>query len=229
MLIHSFPAGPWQTNCYIVAPSAGSECLIIDPGQAASGPARAYIDEMGLKPIAVMVTHGHLDHMWSVFPMATGYDIPAYVHKADRHLLSNPAAGVSQETLQALSHMVSTDDVFAEPDEVYEISGNSSLNLAGFDLTISHAPGHTAGSVLFDILQEERYVFTGDVLFAGAIGRTDLPGGSAEAMNASLLDVILPIDDGAHILPGHGPSSTMGIERGTNPYLRRIAQGLSAT
>jgi glyoxylase-like metal-dependent hydrolase (beta-lactamase superfamily II) len=229
MLIHSFPAGPWQTNCYIVAPSAGSECLIIDPGQAASSPARAYIAEMGLKPIAVMVTHGHLDHMWSVFPVATGYKIPAYVHKADRHLLSNPAAGVSQETLQALSHMVSTDDIFAEPDEVYEIADNSKLELAGFDLTINHAPGHTAGSVLFDILHEERYVFTGDVLFAGAIGRTDLPGGSAKAMNESLRDVILPIDDSAHILPGHGPSSTMGIERGTNPYLRRIAQGLSAT
>jgi glyoxylase-like metal-dependent hydrolase (beta-lactamase superfamily II) len=229
MLIHSFPAGPWQTNCYIVAPSAGSECIIIDPGQAAGGPAREYIEAHNLKPIAVLVTHGHLDHMWSVFPMASGYGIPAYVHQADRHLLSNPAAGVSAETLAALSHMVSSEDIFAEPDEVYEIGAGSSLALANFDLGISHAPGHTAGSVLFDILQGDRYVFTGDVLFAGAIGRTDLPGGSAQAMNETLRNVILPIDDAAHILPGHGPASTMAIERGTNPYLRRIAQGLSAT
>lgn len=229
MLIHSFPAGPWQTNCYIIAPSSGSECIIIDPGHAASGPARAYISEKGLKPIAVMVTHGHLDHMWSVFPVASGYGIPAYVHHADRHLLSDPSAGVSPETLAALSHMVSSDDVFAEPEEVEEIQGNSRIELAGLDITISHAPGHTAGSVLFDVLHDQRYVFTGDVLFAGAIGRTDLPGGSAEAMNNSLRNVVLPIDDDAYIFPGHGPSSTMRIERGTNPYLRRITQGLSAT
>jgi glyoxylase-like metal-dependent hydrolase (beta-lactamase superfamily II) len=229
MLIHSFPAGPWQTNCYIVAPSAGSECIIIDPGQAAGGPAREYIEAQNLKPIAVLVTHGHLDHMWSVFPMASGYGIPAYVHQSDRHLLSNPAAGVSAETLAALSHMVSSEHIFAEPDEVHEIGAGSSLALANFDIGISHAPGHTAGSVLFDILQGDRFVFTGDVLFAGAIGRTDLPGGSAQAMNETLRNVILPIDDAAHILPGHGPASTMAIERGTNPYLRRIAQGLSAT
>jgi len=229
MLIHSFPAGPWQTNCYIVAPSAGHECIIIDPGHGAASPAREFITAQSLKPIAVMVTHGHLDHMWSVLPLATGYGIPAYVHEADRHLLSNPAAGVSPETLAALSQMVSTDDLFAEPEDVHEISQNSRLEIAGLDITINHAPGHTAGSVLFDVLDVERYVFTGDVLFAGAIGRTDLPGGSPEAMNESLRSVILPIDDAAHILPGHGPASTMGIERGTNPYLRRITQGLSAT
>ena len=229
MLIHSFPAGPWQTNCYIVAPTAGSECIIIDPGLAAAAPAREYIEAHRLKPIGVLVTHGHLDHMWSVFPIASGYGIPAYVHQADRHLLSNPAAGVSAETLAALSQMVSAEDIFAEPDEVQEIAGGSSLALANFNIRISHAPGHTAGSVLFDILHGDRYVFTGDVLFAGAIGRTDLPGGSARAMNETLRNVILPIDDAAHILPGHGPASTMAIERGTNPYLRRIAQGLSAT
>jgi glyoxylase-like metal-dependent hydrolase (beta-lactamase superfamily II) len=229
MLIHSFPAGPWQTNCYVIAPSLGSECIIIDPGHAASRPARSFITENGLKPIAVMVTHGHLDHMWSVFPIASGYDIPAYIHQADRHLLSDPAAGVSAETLAALSHMVSVDDVFSEPRDVQEIQGNARLELAGFDITVTHAPGHTAGSVIFDVLDDQRYVFTGDVLFAGAIGRTDLPGGSAQDMNESLRRVILPIDDDARILPGHGPSSTMGIERGTNPYLRRIAQGLTAT
>jgi len=229
MLLHSFPAGPWQTNCYIIAPSAGSECIIIDPGHTASNPARAYISENGLKPIAVMVTHGHLDHMWSVFPLTTGYEIPAYIHKADRHLLSDPSAGVSSETLAALSQMVSTDDVFAEPHDVHELIGDTTLDIAGFDIKISHAPGHTAGSVLFDVLDKERFVFTGDVLFAGAIGRTDLPGGSPAAMNESLRKVILPIDDSAHILPGHGRATTMGFERGTNPYLRRIAQGLSAT
>ena len=212
-----------------MAPSAGNECIIIDPGHGASGAVREFIASQGLKPVAVMVTHGHLDHMWSLFPIASGYGIPAFVHQSDRHLLSNPSAGVSPEMLAALAHLVSTDDVFAEPEDVQQISDNTRIQIAGMDIGITHAPGHTAGSVVFDVVDSERYVFTGDVLFAGAIGRTDLPGGSPQAMNDSLRTVILPIDDAAHILPGHGPASTMGIERGTNPYLRRITQGLSTT
>ena len=229
MLIHSFPAGPWQTNCYVVAPEPNSECFIVDPGYSTVQHVREVVSDQNLKPIAVLVTHGHLDHMWSVFPLASGYDIPAFVHQADRHLLSNPAAGVSAETLQALAHLVSSEDVFAEPSDVREIGHSQQLHIAGLDINVKHAPGHTAGSVLFDINADEQYIFTGDVLFAGAIGRTDLPGGSAEAMNDTLRNIILPIADAAHILPGHGPSSVMGIERGTNPYLRRIAQGLTAT
>ena len=233
MQIYSFSAGPWQTNCYIVAPADGSECLIIDPGMKAATQVRDVVAEHKLKPIAVLVTHGHIDHMWSVFPVASGYGIPALVHGSDRHLLADPGQAISAETRAALPTMMDSDDVFAEPEDVQEVTDNLNLALAGFDIAIRHAPGHTAGSVLFDFagttINDQRNIFTGDVLFAGAIGRTDLPGGSPGAMNISLKNVVLSLDDNSRILPGHGPSSIMNIERDTNPYLLRIAQGLSAT
>ena len=229
MLVQSFAAGPWQTNCYLVAPEPSSECIIIDPGYQAMTQVTQYVNEFHLKPVAVLLTHGHLDHMWSIFPVAQGYDIPAYVHTADRHLLSNPAAGVSHETLQALSELVGPHDIFQEPEQMATLEDRMELDLIGLSITVRHAPGHTQGSVIFDMHNEVQQVFTGDVLFAGAIGRTDLPGGSPTAMNTTLRDVILPIPDEAIVLPGHGNSSTMKIERATNPYLRRITQGLSAT
>lgn len=233
MQIYSFTAGPWQTNCYIVAPSDGSECLIIDPGMKAASQVRDFVAEHKLKPVAVLVTHGHIDHMWSVFPVASGYGIPALIHGSDRHLLADPGFAISAETRAALPTMMGSEDVFAEPEDVREVTDNMSLAIAGFDITIRHAPGHTAGSVLFDFdgsnNDSQRNIFTGDVLFAGAIGRTDLPSGSPEEMNASLRNVVLSLEDNSRILPGHGPSSFMNIERETNPYLLRIAQGLSAT
>ncbi len=233
MQIYSFTAGPWQTNCYIVAPSDGSECLIIDPGMKAASQVRDVVAEHKLKPVAVLVTHGHIDHMWSVFPVASGYGIPALIHGSDRHLLADPGFAISAETRAALPTMMGSEDVFAEPEDVREVTDNMSLAIAGFDITIRHAPGHTAGSVLFDFdggnNDSQRNIFTGDVLFAGAIGRTDLPSGSPEEMNASLRNVVLSLEDNSRILPGHGPSSFMNIERETNPYLLRIAQGLSAT
>jgi glyoxylase-like metal-dependent hydrolase (beta-lactamase superfamily II) len=121
LLIKSFVAGPWQTNCYLVAPSPNSECIIIDPGQNALPGIKDVIAEQNLKPIAVLVTHGHLDHMWSVFPVAAGYEIPAFIHGSDRHLLSNPGAGLSAQTRAMLPELVGKDDVFAEPSEVVEV------------------------------------------------------------------------------------------------------------
>ena len=229
LLVKSFPAGPWQTNCYVIAGEIGSECLIIDPGQGAINQVKSTLEEFRLKPVAVLVTHGHLDHMWSVFPIANGYDIPALIHGEDRFLLSDPLEGVSEQTKNAMPMLLDSEDVFAEPSQVIEVSNSSEIEIAGLNFVVRHAPGHTAGSVLFDFSGSDRNIFTGDVLFAGAIGRTDLPGGSPEAMNLSLQNIILPLPDDAQIFPGHGPSSTMTIERATNPYLRRIAQGLKAT
>ena len=229
MLIKSFPAGPWQTNCYVIASEIGAECLIIDPGYGSMTQMKDMVEQNKLNPVAILVTHGHLDHMWSVFPIAKGYDIPAVIHGEDRFLLSDPLAGVSEQTLAAMPMLIESGDVFAEPSEVIEVSDSAKLEIAGLNFTVHHAPGHTAGSVLFEFPGDQRNVFTGDVLFAGAIGRTDLPGGSPDAMNSSLRNVILPLPDDSQIFPGHGPASTMTIERATNPYLRRIAQGLKAT
>lgn len=133
---------------------------------------------------------------------------------------------MSPETAAALPAMLAPGERFAEPDEVREVHDGMRVELAGLTAVIRHAPGHTAGSVLFDF--DGQTVFTGDVLFAGAIGRTDLPTGSAADMDTSLREVVLPLPDDAEILPGHGPATRMGIERATNPYLVRVASGLSA-
>jgi len=228
MLIKSFPAGPWQTNCYVIAPGPNSECLIIDPGMKAAAGIRELLKEHNLKPIAAMLTHGHIDHMWSIFPIANGYAIPAFVHGSDRYLINDPTQAMSIETQNSLISMMDSDDVFAEPDDLREIADNMTLELAGFNIKIRHAPGHTQGSVLFDFQHDRPQVFTGDVLFAGAIGRTDLPGGSPAQMDESLRDVVLKLDDAAMVYPGHGPASDMETERKTNQYLLRVASGQSA-
>ena len=228
MLIESFGAGPWQTNCYVLATGENSECIIIDPGLGAAPQIRDIIEQKNLKPIATMLTHGHIDHMWSIFPVATGYGIPAFIHGADRFLLDDPGAGVSIETKNALMDMMSSEDVFAEPEDTREVTDKMTLELAGLSFTVLHAPGHTQGSILFDFDGDQKRVFTGDVLFAGAIGRTDLPGSSPDAMDVSLRDVVLHLPDSALVYPGHGPASDMATEKASNEYLLRVASGLSA-
>lgn len=228
MLIKSFVAGPWQTNCYVVAPNTNSECVIIDPGQDALPAIKDVLAQENLKPVAVFVTHGHLDHMWSVFPVAQGYEIPAFVHNLDRHLLADPAAGLSAQTRAMLPQLIGKDDVFAEPSAVIEIEDHLTMNIAGLDFGIRHTPGHTAGSVIFSALGEKISIFTGDTLFAGAIGRTDLPGSSPEAMNLTLRDIICKLPEDALVYPGHGPATQMATELNSNQYLLRVKQGLSA-
>ena len=184
MLIAAFPAGPWGTNCYVVAASPGAECVVIDPGMDASEGIADVVREHRLRPAAVLLTHGHIDHMWSVAPVAGAYDAVAYIHPRDRALLTDPLAGISADTAQML---LGGDYTFAEPDEVRELADAEVLEVAGLTFAVDHAPGHTRGSVLFrsdydgdgDI---SAVLFSGDVLFAGSIGRTDLPGGDHQAM-----------------------------------------------
>jgi glyoxylase-like metal-dependent hydrolase (beta-lactamase superfamily II) len=228
VFIKSFVAGPWQTNCYLVAPGPNSECIVIDPGQNALPQIQHIVAEYKLKPIAVMVTHGHLDHMWSVFPIASGYQIPAFVHSADRHLLTDPGAGLSKETREMLPQLIGENDKFVEPDEVIELADKANFNIAGLDFVVRHTPGHTAGSVIFSTTDSIPKIFTGDTLFAGAIGRTDLPGSSPDEMNNSLREVICGLPPQAEVFPGHGPTTQMETELTTNQYLLRIQQGLPA-
>ena len=200
MLIRSFPAGAFGTNCYAVAPGPRQECVVVDPGMDAVDPLARLLAEDGLKPVAVVLTHGHLDHTFSVLPVCDGYDIPAYLHPADNGMLADPA-------------------------DVKPLDDGAVLSLAGVELTVRHAPGHTRGSVVLSLdLGEAPGLLAGDVLFAGSIGRVDLPGGSWDAMLRSLRDVVLPLDDETVVLPGHGPATTIGRERATNPYLAQAAE-----
>ncbi|MEU7004001.1 MBL fold metallo-hydrolase [Nonomuraea sp. NPDC046570] len=217
MLIAGFPAGAFQTNCYLVAPAAGEECVIVDPGQDAVEGVDDLLREHRLKPVAVLLTHGHLDHVWSVAPVCGARDVPAWIHPEDRHLLSDPAAGWSPTSSQLFGGIT-----LSEPDDVKELSDGATLELAGLEFTVAHTPGHTRGSVSFR-LPEDEIMFSGDLLFAGSIGRSDLPGGDYPTILRSLATTCLPLPDETVVLPGHGPQTTIGRERATNPYLREAA------
>lgn len=209
----------YGTNCWVIAPAAGEECFVVDPGIGSPDVIRR-LDEVltrhRLKPVAVIATHGHLDHTFSIGPVCGAKGIPAYIHSADRELLAHPERAFSDGSPLG---EIFADLSFSEPDEVHELADGTRLSIAGLDLVIDHAPGHTFGSILIRLPGTEPTVLTGDVLFAGAIGRTDLPTGSDSAMKTSLRTKILTLADNYLVLPGHGERTTIGVERASNPYL----------
>ena len=224
MLIAGFPAGPWGTNCYVVATAPGSECVVVDPGMEATEGVARVVEEHRLKPVSVLVTHGHVDHMFCVAPVAGGYDATAWIHPSDRHLLTDPLAGMSPETARM---MLGGDYTWDEPDDVRELGDLQELELAGIRFVVDHTPGHTEGSVTFrspypDADEVSEVMFSGDLLFAGSIGRTDLPGGDHPTMLHSLATKVLPLADDIVVLPGHGEQTTIGRERATNPFLQDL-------
>jgi hydroxyacylglutathione hydrolase len=223
VLIEGFPAQVAGTNCFVVAPGPGEQCVIIDPGVGVTGQLSEVIAEHRLHPVAVLLTHGHLDHTFSVLPVCQARDVPAYIHPQDRSALTDPWSTLGLRPGEPIFGVSGLE--FAEPDDVRELHDNGLLELAGLTLTVRHAPGHTQGSVVFSLdlaAQAEDVLFSGDVLFAGSIGRTDLPGGSMTQMSQSLRTVILPMADEVIVCPGHGPQTTIGRERSTNPFLRNL-------
>ncbi len=167
----------------------------------------------------MVLTHGHLDHTFSVAPVCGARGITAYIHPADAELLANPERALSREMTALFGGRLT----MTAPDDVAPLVDGGTLSIAGIELTVDHAPGHTGGSVLLRAASPDAPLcFAGDVLFAGSIGRTDLPGGDGAAMLASLRDKILPLPDETVVLPGHGPSTTIGRERASNPYLRDL-------
>lgn len=239
MLVAGFPAGAFAANCYIVAPAPGEECVIIDPGQDAQPGIDEVLAEHRLRPAAVLLTHGHIDHIWSVAPVCGAKGIPAYIHPDDRALLSDPAKGFPLGAGQQLFGGLE----FTEPDDVKELADGMTLSLVGLEIVVNHAPGHTEGSVAFrtpldppNSAQGQSktgaaqtagaapgdvggILFSGDLLFAGSIGRTDLPGGDYPTILRSLARVCLTLPDETVVLSGHGPQTTIGAERRTNPFL----------
>ncbi len=244
LLIAGFPAGTFAANCYVVAAGPGERCVIIDPGQDAEPGIEEIIQRYRLQPAAVLLTHGHLDHIWSVAPVCGAKDIPAYIHPADRALLSDPARGLwPQAGPAALGGLT-----FTEPAEVAELADGTTLRLADIEIVVDHAPGHTPGSVTFRLPDAAEVagrdqageageageasgasagdpviLFTGDLLFAGSIGRTDLPGGDYATILDSLARVCLPLPDETVVLAGHGPQTTIGAERASNQFLAGLA------
>ena len=231
MIAVAFPAAAFDTNCYVLAPGPGEECLVVDPGIGVEDTVRAVLEEHRLRPAAVLLTHGHIDHVYAVTPVCGG-TTAAYVHADDRYRLADPLGGLDPGMLAMMEAQFGRRATWSEPEQVVEVADHQRLELAGLPFEVLHAPGHTEGSVLFaldavpDGLPAEegldRTVVSGDVLFAGSIGRTDLPGGDDAAMRRSLRDVVLPLPDSTLVLTGHGPATTMRRERATNPYLRGL-------
>ena len=220
MLIAGFPAGPWGTNCYVLATGPGSECVVVDPGKDAADGVAEVVREHRLKPVSVLVSHGHIDHMWCVAPVAGAYDATAWIH---------PRIGTCSPTRCRACHRRPRACCWAgrtsSPSRTTSPSSTDlqTLQLAGLDFVVDHTPGHTQGSVTFRTPYGEQGIselmLSGDLLFAGSIGRTDLPGGDHPTMLRSLRDKVLPLADDIVVLPGHGEQTSIGRERATNPFL----------
>lgn len=221
MLLLTVVAPVLGTNCYVVAPDGGRECLVIDPGIGVEERLEKTFAEHGLEPAAVLVTHGHLDHTHALSELCRRRDLPVHLHEGDVYRLTDPLGSLGPQLAAQFDRFI--DDWTAPADVRPFTAAQTELELAGVPLRALHAPGHTEGSTLYH-LPDDGVVFTGDVLFAGTVGRTDLPGGDDALMRATL--TALAATDGlpgaTTVRPGHGPASTLDRERASNPYLRGL-------
>ncbi|MGP5495910.1 MBL fold metallo-hydrolase [Corynebacterium flavescens] len=213
MEILGFGAGPYKTNTYVVA--NGTRAFVVDPGMHAMRRVLDLAKEHELSFEAIVLTHGHIDHTREAGDLAARLQIPVYIHPEDAFMLDK-GAGVSPQS-QVLfdgEHMTPITDL-------RDLPGEGEIELIGGSFGLAHAPGHSPGCT---IIVGEDFALTGDVLFRGSIGRTDLEHSDPEAMATSLRGPVWNLADKLSILPGHGPTSTMRMERATNPFLRSIGK-----
>ena len=227
VFITGFPAGMLACNCYVLAQRAGTDAIIVDPGQRAMGPLQRILDENHLTPAAVLLTHGHVDHIWSAQKVADMYGCPAYIHPDDRFMLTDPIKDFGRGLAGALARSA-FGALFSEPKQVIELDKDADkVELGGVTVTVDHTPGHTRGSVVFRVdsgigTGPGSVVFTGDTLFRQSVGRADLPGGSGRDLLGSIVTKLLVLDDDTVVLPGHGEKTTIGYERRNNPFLEGL-------
>jgi len=197
--------GPLETNCYLVYCDDTLDCAVIDPGAEAEKILPAIL-EAGLKPVVILNTHGHIDHIGANRDIKDRFGVPLGIHPLDRPLLEKTQELELSIFLGAKESPL--PDLMLEDGETIEI-GRCRLG-------VIHTPGHTPGSVSF---RGDAVLFSGDTLFNGGVGRTDLPGGSARDLELSIREIILPLPRETVVLPGHGPWTTIGEEWESNPFL----------
>lgn len=199
--------GPLEVNCYIIWDKNTKEAFIIDPGGDA-GEIMDFIKTEGLKPKYIINTHGHFDHVGGNAELRSAYDVKVAIHRNDEPMLE-----LAHE--QAIMFGVKTPEQ-PKPDILLE--GGETLKAGGLEIKVIGTPGHSKGGVCLYV-EDEGVLFTGDTLFAGSIGRTDFQGGSYDELMSSVKTKILPLGDSVKVFPGHGPESTIGEEKRSNPFL----------
>lgn len=214
MLIRRIPAWVAETNAYVVATEPGGQAIVVDapPEPEKVG---AVVAELDLAVVAVLLTHGHVDHTGGAGHLAKATSAITYVHPDDDFLTLHP-----MEQLRAIFGMVPPGE-YEVPERLERLHHGQVLDLAGISLEVRHTPGHTPGHCCF-YWAGEGVLFSGDQLFAGSIGRTDLPGGSLPDLLESMKTRVLDLEDEVTVLPGHGPETTIGQERRTNPFLQGL-------
>ncbi len=206
--VSTYPLGPVQTNCYIVQNEEGF-CLIIDPGEEGAR-LISKINDKGLIPSAILLTHAHFDHIGAVDAVRDAFDIPVYIHENEEDWLSDASLNGSAK-YPGLPLITNRN-----ADQL--ISSDCFMKIGPFTFEVRHTPGHSPGSVSY-IFEKDHFAIVGDTLFKGSIGRTDLRGGDLEVLLASIHNKLLALDDDTVIYPGHGPATTPQNEMDTNPFL----------
>lgn len=204
--ITQLPVGPVQANCYVIFNEVNNEALIVDPG-AESKKVEGVIENLKAIPVAILLTHTHYDHIGAVDEIRERYDIPVYVASEEQEWLVDPKKNLSVMLEQPITAQKA--DYLFEPEETVEI--------ADFTFKVVSTPGHSPGSVSF-IFEEDKFVLTGDALFAGSIGRTDLPGSEPDKLLTSIREQLFTLPENYTIYPGHGKRSSIGHEITTNPF-----------
>jgi hydroxyacylglutathione hydrolase len=213
------------TNCYLLQ-DEHLRCVVVDPGAGLLEEVVAVVRDAGLRPLGLLATHGHVDHTWSAGLLGELWSVPLHIHRADAYRLEDPFGTLGPLGEQLSQIAAASGMAYRAPSRVKTFEGEGLLDLApagepSFPITTHPAPGHTEGSTVYLVDAPGPTALTGDVLFAGTIGRTDLPGGDTGAMTRSLARLV-GLDPATVVLPGHGPSSSMATERRTNPYLRTV-------
>ncbi len=208
MIVEMLTVGPFQENCYVVGDEVSGEGALVDPGDEATRIALA-VEQTGLEIGQIIITHAHIDHVGAIASLVAEYVCPVLMHEEAEAMLKTVP---QQAMMMGLRFgQVPKVDRHVADEEVLEVG---SLRLRSL-YTPGHAPGHLAF-----LVEGEKVVFSGDALFAGSVGRVDLPGGSMEVLMRSIEDRLMPLPDDTRVLSGHGPETTIGRERMTNPFLR---------